>query len=148
MQSLFKGIIAMKSNLPSGLYPLPLKGRLYVTTEQLLQANAESIRLGFNRNLHLPKKAMKKAKLKYPVVAAKRHVGFNGKDYDNENIRLIIMFGMKRDGSDLTPCFLDITPDMFAEIQGNSEIVSPADETPRKNGNEATTKDENDRKSS
>ena len=125
----------MKTNLEAGLYPMPTKGKLYVTTEQLLRANDESIRLGFNRNLNLPEKALKKANLKYPIEQAWRHVGYNGKDFDNENIRLMVWFGTKRDGSDLVLCTLDITHDMFVEIQGDPEIVvKPSGSSEEKGG--------------
>ncbi|MHB0958235.1 MAG: hypothetical protein ACYC0X_12215 [Pirellulaceae bacterium] len=111
----------MKRPLESpGLYAIPLNGRLvYMTADQLIRANRESIRLGFNRNLSIPRAKVLRKKLLYPITNAWHHVGFNGGDHNTANVRLFFYFAVRRDGLGGRMVCLDITPDLWQEILSN-----------------------------
>lgn len=113
----------MKRSLDhAGLHPISLgqdNRLIYMTAEQLVRANRESIRLGFNRNLNIPERKVLKENLDYPVTNAWHHVGFNGGDHNTENIRLFFYFAVRRDARGGSMVFLDITPDMWQEILAN-----------------------------
>ncbi len=121
----------MKTCLKSpGLYPIPVDPRIvYMTADQLVRANRESIRLGFNRNLKIPEGKVRRKNLVYPVTNAWHHVGFNGGDHNTENVRLFFYFAVRRDARGGGLVFLDITPDMWQEILANP-VVRPRRKPP------------------
>jgi hypothetical protein len=97
------------------LVPIPLdESKIpYLTQPQLVEANNESIRLGFSRNLVEEKVAELPANLNFPIVAAWDHTSGEGL----KNIRLELAVGPH--GEDLHHVFLDVTPDTWAKLQAN-----------------------------
>ena len=102
-------------NASSGLNPITFgDGRtIYMTADQLIQANRESTRLGFNRKLSLPEDEVRKMNLMYAIAKAWRHVGLT------EYIRVSFYFAVRRDGRGGDMLLLDITPDTWQEILAN-----------------------------
>ena len=98
------------------MVPIPLDpDRIYhVTQSQLVAANDESIRLGFSRNLVEANIAQLPGELKFPILGVWNHTSGEGL----RNIRLLILVGPNAD--DLHHCFVDVTPDTWAIIQGNA----------------------------
>lgn len=123
-QSILDDLFGLMERSPDhpGLYPISLGGDsrlICMTAEQLVRANQESIRLGFNRNLNIPEKEVLRKNLEYPITNAWHHVGFNGGDHNTENIRLFFYFAVRRDARGGGMVFLDITSDMWREILAN-----------------------------
>jgi len=96
--------------------------RLWITKRQLIQLNQESIRRSYNRNLE-PGPISRLPDQKYIVGHAFRHVGFNGRTYNNVNYRLEVLLCEKRAGdpsfkaADLMPVLLDITPEDWERLK-------------------------------
>jgi hypothetical protein len=88
----------------AGLGPLVVPEGAALTKAQLTHANAESIRLRFNRNL---KNAEGLPDYKFPVVAA-----FHAGSY----VRLAIFIATNADGWGGEPHTLDVSPDFMAEM--------------------------------
>ena len=96
-------------------------GHCYINTTQLREANAESIRLGFSRNLDLPADL---PALKFPIMKAFRHTSADG---ELENIRLMIFFALDTEAaSDWRPLMLDVTPDWLATIRNQTFDAMPS----------------------
>ena len=111
-------------NLTTGLEQIA--ENLFITKPQLVKANAESIRLGFNNNLtgsldDLPDQ-------RYIVRLAFRHVGWNGSDRDNINYRLMLYVWTKMyndptlgNADMIGPLLLDVTGDVYAKLCKQTE---------------------------
>ena len=82
----------------------------YLTQPRLVEANNESIRLGFSRNLAEERIASLPADLKFSIINAWNHTSGEGL----KNIRLLLLVGPHAD--DLHHVFLDVTPDTWAAI--------------------------------
>ena len=97
------------------LVPIPLdESKIpYLTQPQLVEANNESIKLGFSRNLVEEKITELSAKLNFPIVEAWIHTSGEGL----MNIRLMLLVGPH--GEDLHHVYLDVTPDTWAKVQTN-----------------------------
>jgi len=84
-------------------FPLPVGRGAYLTKDELVEANNEAIRLGFNRTLdaaeHLPD-------LRYPIARAFHHGGY---------IRLALLIASSGDEKDLVETYLDVSPDLGIE---------------------------------
>jgi hypothetical protein len=95
--------------------PIPLDPNhiYYISQRQLVKANEESIRLGFSRNLVGDLIAQLSANLKFPILSACKHTSGKGM----KTIRLFVLIGS--DAENLNPCFLDVTPETWAEIKKN-----------------------------
>jgi len=106
--------------LTSGL--TEVGGPLWMTKGQLVRLNREAIQRGYNRTLK-PRAINRLPDQRYPVSVAYRHVGFNGRNYDNVNYRLEVLLCEKRaeDPSftpdDLSLVFLDITPESWKKLR-------------------------------
>ena len=114
------------STLQSGLYPIEIDW-LYLTKEQLIRANAESIRLGFNRNLKedyvvsLPDQH-------YLIGKAFYHVGFSGREFQQLNYRLLITLCRKLaspflTGEDMEHGLLDVSAEMWDELRQQAGLA-------------------------
>lgn len=109
-----------------GLYRIRTKQWLYLTGAQLKRLNAESIRLGFSRNLQGIDRIPNKMKLL--VSEAFRHV--SASDHPPlQNIRLILLLPthipanwrrkLKQISKSLDLHILDITNDAWQKVQRN-----------------------------
>lgn len=106
-----------------GVSPIPLPCPLNITGKQLKRFNAESIRLGFSRNLKNLKRIPDD--LNIPIFTAFRHVSAD--PIPKRNIRLMFSLPtfippnwreqIKKVVKSLTNVFLDVTPDTFAAIR-------------------------------
>lgn len=89
--------------------------QLLITTDQLVRANAESIRLGFNRTLNLPPDF---PRLTFPVHEVWQ---------DNDNVRLTILFWESvqaaASGKEPEMLILDVTKDWFAKLEKSSRRI-------------------------
>lgn len=111
------------SALRGGLSPIPLPRPLCITGKQLKKFNAESIRLGFSRNLGgievIPDA------LNIPISTAFHHVSADA--IPKRNIRLVFSLPtfipkdwreqIKKMAKSLEFVALDVTPDTFTAIQ-------------------------------
>lgn len=97
------------------LVPIPLdESKIpYLTQPQLVEANDESIKLDFSRNLVEEVIVELPATLKFPIVHAWDHTSGDGL----KSIRLMFLIGPRAD--DLQPAFLDVTPETWAKLQAN-----------------------------
>lgn len=107
--------------MQAGLYPISNLA-VYLTAEQLIRANRESIRLGFNRNLNLPEKKLLARALRFPVAQAWRHVGYNGGTENSENVRLLFFCADNPKGENGMMVTLDVTLDMWMELHANPPV--------------------------
>lgn len=96
--------------------------RLWITKQQLIQLNQEAIQKGYNRTLK-PQAINRLPDRQYPIPQALRHVGFNGRRYNNVNYRLVVLLCEKRAGDpsftddDVTMAILDITPEAWEKLR-------------------------------
>ncbi len=104
----------------AGLYPIATD-TLWITKEQLIRANDESIRLGFNRNIEeeylasLPDQD-------YLIMQAFYHVGFSGRPFEQLNYRLILSLCSKLASpriteADMEHVVLDVPADLWDELR-------------------------------
>ena len=99
----------------SKMYKTAKDQRLVITTEQLIQANAESIRLDFSRTLDLPPKC---PRLTYPVLNVWQ---------DNNNVRLTIGYWESveaaRSGQSPGILILDVTKPWLKKLEKSSRRI-------------------------
>ncbi len=103
------------------LVPIPLDASKipYLTQRQLVEANDESIRRDFSRNLVAEKIAELPTNLNFPIIHAWNHKSGEGL----KNIRLMLLIGPQAD--DLHEVFVDVTPDTWAKLQANPVFRRP-----------------------
>lgn len=106
--------------LHAGLYPIATDP-LWISKPQLIKANNESIRLGYNRNIQeeylasLPDQH-------YLITQAFYHVGFSGRGFEQLNYRLILSLCSKLaspsiTGADMEHAILDVSADLWDELR-------------------------------
>jgi hypothetical protein len=97
------------------MYKTTQKLDLVITAEQLIEANAESIRLEFNRTLDLPSDF---PRLTFPVADVW---------HDNNNVRLTILFweSVEAASSGQTPdlMILDVTRAWLRKLEKSSRRI-------------------------
>ena len=71
-----------------GLYPIATD-LLLIAKEQLIRANEESIRLGYNRNIKKEYLASLPDQ-QYVIEGAFYHIGFSGREFEQLNYRLML----------------------------------------------------------
>ena len=103
-----------------GLYPIKTDP-LFITKEQLVRANQESIRLGYNRTVKedylasLPDQH-------YLIMQAFYHVGFSGREFEQLNYRLMLTLCSKLaspsiTGADMEHAILDVSANSWEELR-------------------------------
>jgi predicted nucleic acid-binding Zn-ribbon protein len=111
--------------LRCGLYPIDTEP-LFITKEQLIRANQESIRLGYNRNIEeeylesLPDQY-------YIIMRAYYHVGFSGREFEQLNYRLMLAVCPKPAScfraEDMEHVVLDVSADLWDELRKQLAVV-------------------------
>ena len=119
-KDMFANLAGHTFELRDGLYPIET-GPLFIAKAQLIRANDDSIRLGYNRNIKedylatLPDQD-------YLIMRAFYHIGFSGREFQQMNYRLMLALCSKRasrfiTNADMEHAILDVSAELWSELR-------------------------------